>query len=158
MKNTRPIEKMEWLVKIGALSIVILLTTLFILNHFNHSLEAEEEVIAWCATESPDYALTAEDREVVENGKNLFKNYCAACHHKNMRDDLTGPALGDVEFRWSEYPRADLYSWIRNSQFMIESGHPMAVALWEEWGPTVMTSFPEFSDEDIEAVLAYIDL
>ncbi len=29
----------------------------------------------------------------IEVGKNLFKNNCAACHNKSMKDDMTGPAL-----------------------------------------------------------------
>ena len=60
-------------------------------------------------------------------GKTLFKNQCASCHNKNMKDKLTGPALGGVQERWAAYPKEDLYSWIRNSQAMINSGHPRAV-------------------------------
>ena len=56
-------------------------------------------------------------------GKVLFKNNCASCHNKNMKDDLTGPALGGFQERWADYPKEDLYSWIRNSQAMISSGH-----------------------------------
>ena len=52
----------------------------------------------------------------VAEGKTLFKAKCAQCHNKNMRDKLTGPALGGVEERWAEYDREDLYKWIRNSQ------------------------------------------
>ena len=32
-------------------------------------------------------------------GKTLFQNNCASCHNKNMKSDLTGPALGDVDPR-----------------------------------------------------------
>ena len=30
-------------------------------------------------------------------GKELFRGKCATCHNKNMKQDLTGPALGGVE-------------------------------------------------------------
>jgi cytochrome c2 len=90
-------------------------------------------------------------------GKTLFQNQCAACHNKNMKDNLTGPALGGVEERWAAYPKEDLYQWIRNSQAMIASGHPMATELWGKWKPTVMNSFPAFTDDDIASILLYID-
>jgi len=88
-------------------------------------------------------------------GKTLFQNNCASCHNKNMKSDLTGPALGGVEERWAAYPRTDLYQWIRNSQSMVNS-HPRGKQLWADWGPTIMNSFNGLSDQDIENILAYI--
>ncbi len=102
-------------------------------------------------------ASTAQAQEPdIEAGKTLFKNQCAACHNRNMKDDLTGPALGGVEERWADYPREDLYAWIRNSQALISQGHPKAVELWNAWKPVVMNPFPNLSDQDIENILAYI--
>ncbi|MCB9285431.1 MAG: c-type cytochrome [Lewinellaceae bacterium] len=89
-------------------------------------------------------------------GETLFKNNCAACHNKNMKDNLTGPALGGVQDRWADYPRKDLYSWVNNSQALINSGHPRAVELWNQWKPTVMSNF-NFSDQQIENILAYVN-
>lgn len=93
----------------------------------------------------------------VEVGKTLFKNQCASCHNKNMKDNLTGPALGGVQERWADYPAEDLYKWIRNSQAMIAEGHPKAVELWAQWKPTVMNAFPNLTDDEIASLLAYID-
>ena len=88
-------------------------------------------------------------------GKDLFKNYCAQCHAKNMKSNLTGPALGGVRERWES--QEDLYAWIRNSQAMIQAGHPRAVELWNQWKPTQMTAFPDLTDDEIESMLVYID-
>jgi len=88
-------------------------------------------------------------------GKEIFKNQCATCHNKNMKDKMTGPALGGVEERWGAYPRTDLYKWIRNSQSLIATGHPRATAIWNEYKPTVMSNF-NLSDAEIENVLAYV--
>lgn len=93
----------------------------------------------------------------IDEGKTLFRNYCATCHNKNMKDDLTGPALGGVEERWADYPQEDLYKWIRQSQAMINEGHPRAVELWEEWKPTVMNNFLNLSDSEIDNILAYVE-
>lgn len=92
-----------------------------------------------------------------EAGKTIFLNQCASCHNKNMKDDLTGPALAGVEERWSSYSQQELYDWIRNSQAMIAAGHPRAIELWNRWKPTVMNSFPSFTDEEIESIFLYIN-
>ncbi len=93
----------------------------------------------------------------VEEGKNLFIANCASCHNKNMRDALTGPALGGMEDRWSAYPRADLYAWIRNSQALIATGHPYANELWGKWKPVLMNNFPGLTDEQIESIVLYVN-
>jgi mono/diheme cytochrome c family protein len=92
-----------------------------------------------------------------EAGKELFIANCASCHNKNMKDDLTGPALAGTEERWSAYPRKDLYAWIRNSQALIATGHPRANELWAKWKPTLMNNFPGLTDDQIESILLYIN-
>ena len=52
----------------------------------------------------PGATLMAQEANIAE-GNTLFKNNCASCHNKNMKDDLTGPALGGVEERWADYPQ-----------------------------------------------------
>ncbi len=103
------------------------------------------------------YIPSAHSEATIEVGKEIFKNQCAACHNRNMKDDLTGPALGGVEERWADYPEEDLYSWIRNSSAMIAAGHPRATELWNEWKPTAMTAFTALTDEEIESILLYIN-
>lgn len=88
-------------------------------------------------------------------GKNLFKQYCGACHAKNMVSAATGPALGGAQERWSD--DVALYSWIRNSQALIAEGHPRAVELWNEHKPTIMTPYPDLTDDQIGSLLLYIN-
>ena len=88
-------------------------------------------------------------------GKTLFTNNCATCHNKNMKDKLTGPALGGVETRWASKDK--LVAWIRNSQAVIASGDAYAVNLYNEYGKALMTPFPNLKDEEIDNLLAYID-
>ncbi len=102
-------------------------------------------------------SLNAHAAPTVEEGKNLFIANCAACHNKNMKDNLTGPALAGVEERWAAYPRADLYKWIRFSQSMVSEGHPRATELWAKWKPTLMNNFPGLTDDQIEGLLLYIN-
>ena len=91
-----------------------------------------------------------------EAGKTVFKNYCASCHNKNMVSDMTGPALAGLSERWDS--EEDLYAWIRNSQAMIfEIGHPRALELWNQYKPSVMTPFPNLTDDEIASTLLYIN-
>ena len=101
-------------------------------------------------------SLSAQDLNLDE-GKNLFKVNCASCHAKDMKSNLTGPALGGTQERWADYPEEDLYSWIRNSQALISTGHPRANELWSQWKPTVMTNFQNLTDDQIANILGYID-
>lgn len=93
----------------------------------------------------------------LDEGKALFKAQCNSCHASNMKVKLTGPALGGVEERWADYPRTDLYAWIRNSQALIATGHPRATVLWNEWKPNLMSNFTNLTDAQIENILGYID-
>jgi len=83
-------------------------------------------------------------------GKALFNSNCAACH--KLDKDMTGPALRGVAERLE---KDWLYDWIRNSSKMIKAGDPYAVEVFEKWNKTAMTAFPQFSDADIDNILAY---
>ncbi len=93
----------------------------------------------------------------VQAGKDLFRSNCAACHNRNMKDKMTGPALGGTQERWSAYPQEDLYAWIRNSSALAAKGHPLAQQLVKDWAPVVMTPFENLTDDQIASLLLYID-
>jgi mono/diheme cytochrome c family protein len=90
--------------------------------------------------------------EVAEIGKIIFMSHCAACH--NLYKDGTGPSLLGFENRgpWSE--RKNLYEWIRNPGAFMEK-NSYARSLKEKFG-SMMTAFPDLSDEEIDAIATYI--
>ena len=94
-----------------------------------------------------------------KKGKALWNaNVCGSCHNKDMKSDMTGPALGGVEERWAAEPREHLYRWVQNSQALIGTGESArALAVWSQWKPTLMSSYPALTGEDVEHLLAYID-
>jgi mono/diheme cytochrome c family protein len=100
--------------------------------------------------------LSAQDEAALDQGKSLFTANCAACHAKDMKSNLTGPALGGVRERW-EGREELLYEWIRNSQKVIASGDEYAVNLYNEWNKVMMNNFPNLDDVQIDAILAYVD-
>ncbi|MCB9427051.1 MAG: c-type cytochrome [Flavobacteriales bacterium] len=83
-------------------------------------------------------------------GKELFNSNCAACHKLDKK--ATGPALRGVA---DKYEKEWLYKWIKNSGELIKSGDATAIKVFEENGKVPMTAFPQFSNEDLDAILAY---
>lgn len=87
------------------------------------------------------------------NGEALFKANCASCH--NPIKDATGPALQNADKNW---PDADWgHRWVHNPSGMIASGDKHAAELFAKWKPTVMTSFPNLKDGDIDAIIKYVN-
>ena len=83
-------------------------------------------------------------------GKALFNANCAACHKLDAK--MTGPALRNVAERHSvEW----LHSWVKNSQGMVKAGDAAAVKVFEENNKAIMPSYPQFSDADIDNIIAY---
>ena len=95
-------------------------------------------------------SLSISQEADIQAGKSLFNANCAACHQLNRK--AVGPALSGVT---EKYDKEWLFSWIRNGTQMIKDGDPQAVAIWEEYNRAVMTNYPQFSDEQIDNILAY---
>jgi mono/diheme cytochrome c family protein len=90
--------------------------------------------------------------EAITAGRSLFNANCSACHNLDRRG--VGPALrGVTERREMDWTRR----FIKNSQAVIQSGDATAVALFKEYGNTVMPSMNFLSDGDIDNLLSYIE-
>lgn len=86
----------------------------------------------------------------VATGKKIFNANCASCH--KLEGKLIGPAIGKVEDRrTNEWLKA----WIRDNGALRASGDGDAIAIYNEYNGSVMTAFPQLSDSDIDAILAY---
>jgi mono/diheme cytochrome c family protein len=87
------------------------------------------------------------------DGKTLFQNNCASCH--NPIKDATGPALQNADKNW---PDADWgHRWVHNPSGMIASGDKHANELFAKYKPTVMTAFPNLKNEEIDAIIKYVN-
>ncbi|HJY11495.1 MAG TPA: c-type cytochrome, partial [Flavobacterium sp.] len=118
------------------------LTLIFSLTSF------AQDAAAPAAPEAAAPAATAGGDPV--KGKELFNANCAACHKLDAKS--TGPALRGVA---SKHDMAWIYKWVHNSSDMIKSGDPVAVKLFEENNKSVMTSFPQLAEADIDNIIAY---
>ncbi len=107
-------------------------------------------VIGWSFFSNSKAQEIPTDPEIIAAGEASYKANCTQCHQIwNVR---IGPALSNV------YDRRSinwLNAWIKNSQALIASGDEQAVALWEEYKPTVMPAYP-FTDDQVMELIAYI--
>ncbi len=87
-----------------------------------------------------------------EDAKALFRQNCASCH--SIDQDLVGPALKGVTERRDS---AWVYSFIINSQEMIQAGDPVAVELFNRFNKVPMPAHPNLSTEQIGSILSYIE-
>jgi cytochrome c551/c552 len=88
-----------------------------------------------------------------QEGATLFRMYCASCH--NPHKDLTGPALIGSSAR---VPSKEwMYAWVKNPQALIDAKDAYALKIYEAWKPAVMTAFPNMTNEQIDAIMAYVE-
>ena len=87
-----------------------------------------------------------------EKGKTLFEDNCKSCHDIHLKE--VGPALKDVTKRRSN---KWLKKFIRNSSKLVGKGDKIAVKLFKEYNNAVMTSFPTLTDQEIDAILEYVE-
>lgn len=91
--------------------------------------------------------------QAAPDGKALFQANCASCH--NPVKDATGPALKGVS---ATFPNKEwVYNWVHNSSAVIAGGDKFGNDLYNKWGKTQMTAFPQLSNEDIDAIIKYVD-
>ncbi|RZM19467.1 MAG: c-type cytochrome [Pedobacter sp.] len=85
-----------------------------------------------------------------QDGEALFKANCANCHKPDA--DFTGPKLQGWAGR---IPSPDwIYKWVHSPASQTD---PYATALKAKWAPTVMTSFSTLKNEEIDAIMKYVD-
>lgn len=87
-----------------------------------------------------------------QNGEQIFKNSCAACHTVGGGKRV-GPDLVGMSTKRSE---AWLIKWIKSSQSMIQSGDPDAIAAFEANNKVPMPD-QNLSDVEIKEVIDYIN-
>ncbi|MEO6831840.1 MAG: cytochrome c, partial [Chitinophagaceae bacterium] len=99
------------------------------------------------------FILLSANSSYAQDGKALFQANCATCH--NPLKDATGPALQGKSATW---PTKDwVYSWVHNPSAMIAKGDKTANEIYDKFKPVVMTAFPNLKNEEIDAIIKYVD-
>ena len=89
---------------------------------------------------------------LAQDGEALFKANCATCHKPN--EDYTGPALKGARDR--EPSKDWVYNWVHNSA-AVRVSDPYGKGLFEKWTKTQMNTFPQLKNEEIDAILKYVE-
>jgi mono/diheme cytochrome c family protein len=113
-------------------------------------LKTEENSIPFIQPSS--YQITKNYQSNGIDGKALFQEKCAACHHPI--NNATGPALMGAEEKAPN--KKILYEWVRNSQKVLASGDKYYNSLYQEYGKTAMSAFSNLTDKEIEAIFLYL--
>ena len=88
-----------------------------------------------------------------KEGRTLFRSLCASCH--KLEKKHVGPALGGVtERRENDWLKA----WIKNNAALRASGDRDAIAVFKEYKGSVMSSFGQLTDTQIDDILYYTDV
>ena len=107
---------------------------------------AKKEVTAAVVTD-----VSADSK--VKEGKKIFKANCAACH--KLEGKLVGPPLKGIgEKREKEW----LHAWIKDNNALRKSGDALAKQVFEENNKAAMTAFPQLTETEIDAMLAYFEV
>ncbi len=94
--------------------------------------------------------LSINVQSFAQDGEALFKSNCASCH--KIDKDFTGPALKGWKDR---VPGGDwIYQWLHNPAAQNDA---YATALKDKWKPVIMTNFPALKNEEIDAIMNYVD-
>ena len=108
-------------------------------------------VLNSCDSEtSSDPAPVTHDSVTIAKGENSFINNCSSCH--NFYHVGTGPELAGIT---SDTSVSWIKKFIRDPKKLIDSGDPRAQQLFKQY-KTVMPSFAHLSEEEIDAIIAYI--
>ncbi len=107
--------------------------------------------------QSGDTASSSSKKGSGLDGKALFENNCATCHHPV--NELQAPPLKGAAKKWEEAGQRDLlYKWVRNPNEVANMGNDYVDDLIEKWKPKYgMMNARNVSNEEIDAILAYAD-
>lgn len=99
-----------------------------------------------------DDSAIAKDSATIATGENIFNKNCSGCH--NFRLDGIGPQLAGITAKVSP-------DWIRRfikePKQVIESGDEHAKQLFNKY-KTTMPSFTGLKDDELHAVIAFLDI
>ena len=93
----------------------------------------------------------AKSAPVVDEGKAIFSQRCAACH--NVNKIITGPALAGV---YDRRPIDWIINFVHSSQTVIKKGDPYAVELFNKFNKIPMPDHPDLTADNIKSIVEYI--
>lgn len=97
------------------------------------------------------FAVSSLQAQDAKEGETIFKANCSTCH--KVFGKFLGPELAGINERREE---AWLLKWIHNAPSMIAAGDPIALELDAAYPSSMMTAFPQLSEDQIKSILVYV--
>ena len=98
-------------------------------------------------------SISRSSNSLVDRGRSIFMANCSSCH--NMTQDMAAIHLAGVIGRWNGDTNS-IKTFIKNPLKMLEEKNSHAMAAYKYSEPVVMPSFPNLTDGELTAILAYI--
>ena len=143
--------------KLLNLSLILLLlaVSLLVMLAFEYQeINKPQQDVFFCGTCSQIQAFNAQMDSTQLLGKAIFEANCLACHAATT-EIVVGPGLQGITERRKE---VWLLKWIKNPKKVLKSGDKYANTLFVKYNRAEMNAFPQLSNKDIKAVLAYLKM
>lgn len=112
----------------------------------------------FCGTTSPGNIYSISNDSInFEIGKEVFKEECAFCHNKNMKNDLTGPALGGALKRFDN-DTIKFASYLRNQEnYLFTENDKRILLMHNEFDNVKKPVYDELTMNEIKSIIEYIE-
>ncbi len=110
---------------------------------------------SWCLNAVIVFSIAGTFTTIAQDGGALFSAKCGTCHQPHK--DGTGPKLVGVREAWAAGGAGEtaIYEWVRNWE-KAAAADPYAASIVNK-KPTAMNKFPDLTDDQITAILDWVD-
>ncbi|GGD72655.1 hypothetical protein GCM10011514_40950 [Emticicia aquatilis] len=151
--NNKSILQLTKLIYLIVFSLIIVFgVSLYILLKPSQSIP-EAQIVYFCGV----IDTNSENSRILDStqlkGKEIFNQNCVQCHSPTD-EVVVGPGLKNISKRKST---KWIINFTKNPQRIIDSGDKYAISLFNKFNKTQMTAFQNLSDEEIKAIIKYLD-
>ena len=120
----------------------------------------DQENNAFCAviaSRPAHYLIQHNDTINFNIGKSQFRNLCASCHNKSMKDDMVGPALGGAIKRFN-YDTLRFASYVKNPEMYLQNTRDIRLeSLHQKNGGMKKPAYESLTLNEVKSIIMYIE-
>ena len=148
----------NWNILLSLIGLFLIILILIGIKFKSDNKEIKEQ--KYCGTTSKTYNHSYQngpDSISIVIGKKLFKEQCAMCHNKTMKDDLTGPALKGAIRRFNNDTIQFAKYLINQENYLSSENDHRILLLHERFEKIQKPKYRELSMNDIKSIIEYIE-
>jgi len=125
---------------------------------FRDSNKTAEEERAFCGTRDYNYIPSTDNDTInIKIGKELFRGNCATCHNKNMKQDMTGPALKGAIRRFNNDTIKFTKYLIDQENYLITENDERILLMHDKFMKIKKPKYEELTINDAKSIIKYIE-